>query len=1282
MSAPPRGRFRARVAERGIDRDRAEESNALQSRNRPQYPVRVRAVRCTVAIAAIAALAVLPPRSAAAGDLLELTLHHEAERAGDYDALASAWIDALPSFADDPRGDFIARRLASIASRLARPGAIVPGLERLRADERVAGPSRVMVATLLSAARRRAGDEDGALALLDESGLVRTFAAVGPFGKDGAATLATRFPPEDRLDLDATYRDGFQTLAWRAVTLRDDDLDVDRHTWPRRGFVYALAQVRADGARDALLHVGSGRDVRVWLNGTLVIDDTVRSVFLSSHRQALVRLAPGWNRVLVKTEGRVALRVTDPRGRTFAPEVLETLRFAPGAAPALEPIEPDAGALVADATVDVLARAPERWAAALAPADASAGTSSALEALGLALLWSYDGRDELAVEAASRAAALAPDDPFVRYHAGSVLRGAGYLPSAQAKSRAKDNWEAAIRLEPGFLPAREQLARLLVEDQKHDEALAMLDGALARRPDFLDGLVRLHAVYSARGWDVEARRTLRRIAELAPELPWVDVMLGRWYDERENPAKALEHYLVAFEKDRAQTALLSSIASRQRDLGHVEDAERTLRARLASSPDDSDAVARLARFLVEAGRADEAVAVAEQHAAARGWDPDAHETLAEVLASAERDVDLLAAWRRVLEIAPGDVGIRDALHAREHPESFGRDLDAFWTPWDESLDDWIARVPADGPLVEKAAALSVLDITVVEVLVDGSTREYTHQAFRLLSEEAKESLAKVETPGEVVRLRTLTTDGRSLEPVAALGRSSYVLPGLEPGVFTEYAYRVDRAGAAGAPFRHGSFFFQDYRFQQSFLLSRIVFLLPPDIPSDIVETALPRGADPAGRARVERTERELPDGRLVVMYEARNVPRLEPERAMPPYAEYLPSVEVTPRRSWAEVETRLRQSVDSATLRTPEITSLARELTAGIERPLEKARALHDHVHELIADESGARDAVRVLLEKSGDRTTLFKALLDAAGVPSSWAFVREHESLASPVDWAHPSPSHFPWRFVLIEAAGEEPVWTTLRFRRLPFGHLPERFGDGRALVLRERGAELVTLPPVAAARYVTSSDATLRLGDSDSADVELSVSSGALESRVAKDQIRNLPAFQKNLVLRAQVNQLFPGAQVKTAEFRGLDDTGSGLVFAWQFTAPKLLAASGDDLLLAPVVKPGQFVRSYGAPAERKHPYVLRGQRVQHDRVRVEIGASLRVARLPADVVAAGATASYSLSYRRDGDALVVERCFEMRPGRLEPAEFPAFLDLLRAADAAESERILLRRVAPSGP
>jgi len=697
----------------------------------------------------------------------------------------------------------------------------------------------------------------------------------------------------------------------------------------------------------------------------------------------------------------------------------------------------------------------------------------------------------------------------------------------------------------------------------------------------------------------------------------------------------------------------------------------------------------LARHLIGAGETDAALALVAEQVAKRPWDPRRVKAHADLLDETERRDEALAAWRRAAKLAPGDLAIARwvASQAAESSPPDSGDAKAggaFWAPYDEVLEDWLERVPETGPLVDNATAISVLDIAVTEYRIDGSWSEYVHQAHKLLTEKQKDDLAQVRVPGEAVALRTLLPDGTSLEPVAALSGGNYVMPGLVPGAYTEYAYRTDGAGRNGRAASHGRFFFQDFRYQQAFLLSRQVYILPPGFRGEVVEQGMRPDVDEVGLAQVEKTERELEDGRRVVIFETRNSPRLQQEGGMPGYESYVPNVQIRTRQTWRDVETQARRSVQNLTLPTPELERAAREATEGIDDPLAKAQKLYEYVNDLVPQQSGSRSAVAVLLEKAGDRTVLFKALLDAAGVPSRWAYLRPHESsFSDDTDWLAPSLSMFPYRRVLIELADREPVWVSLGYRYAPFGKIADTFSGGRALVVEPRGTRVLSLPTQRPREYETYVGADLDLREDGAVDVEMEMAMRGLGGYRAKEQFATMNAFQKNLVSRQMASQLFAGAKVESSGFPEIGEKGKPFRIALEVTAPRLLQKSKEHFALAPILQPLQMVRSFGGAPSREHPFHQRGRRVQRDRLTVDPGDAYRVMRLPDDVAIVHGLGTYSLRYisvaAEDGDGtgtLRIERDLQIEPGRLSAKEYPAFVEFLQAVDAAEQERIVFAK------
>lgn len=1216
---------------------------------------------------AILVTSLLPaPLQARQKNLLEVAFRNVNERNGDYDSFALELIEAVSANKADPRVELLAHRLRNNIDSMRNPSVLIGGLEKALKDK-LPGDTHWVLANLLTHLYERAGRVEDASRLEAAQGNLTRFLIIGPFGKDMNGPLSRPFPPEKEINLERRYKDGWQQLSWRPIQRKELQSTINPfdHVYPNKGIPYLLCQVHSKTRRNAVLHVLAGAELKAWCNGVPVLDDTTRNEYLSVRRRIGIRLEKGWNRLLVKTGTRLLLRVTDPLGMPFAPE---TLKEESGERLHELPADPAGG------WNGPFARgAEEKWSRTLS----SAGEKKpglALEHLGIAALHRsiHNSRHDLAVAEAEKAVALAPEDPWVQHYVATVFRDASYLPAAQSKNRAKGAWEKALKLDADFLPAHTGLAKILQQNQKANEAAEKLRQVIEKNPGFLPGLLSLRQVYSELKWETEEKQTLDRIRKLAPASPTPWMAEGRRYSKRENPRKALEHYQEAYRRDRSLVALLSTMADLNRSLGDRNKSFELLGEQHQLSRDNHSLAEKIARRMIEdqGSSAEEAITWYSNAVGARDWDPSYKKSTARLYSAAGQEDQARKMYHEALALAPGDLALRKYLAARA-PEK-----DNFWTPYDEVLEDWLPRVPAEGPLVEKAQALSILDIGVVRVFEDGSSREYIHQAFKLLSEEAKDQIAKVRIGGEILKLRTLTAEGESLEPVAALSGGNYVMPGMLPGAHTEFAYVLDKANNRGTHYRHGPFFFQDFNYRQSFLLSRLVYLLPPGLDSDIVPSAFEQSNDTNGITGVKRSDKTLADGTRVITFESTNAGRIEAERSMPHYTGYVPSVQMRPRKAWKDIERSLRIFSRQATVLTPELRKTAAEVAGGLKDPMEKARALYDHINKVITKDDGSSVAIRVLLEKSGNRTFLFKALLDAAGVPSRWAFLRMDDHLERKTNWDYPSSNYFRAPHLLFETPGKPPLYVSLQYRDLPFGFLPEFYGKGKALILNPAGSVIKELPGLPEEIYESASKATWTLGDDVSVGVDFLMETKAAQGWMQKDRFSTLNAFQINLMTRGLATQMFPGAKVEKGGFVGINDKSQPFALEFKLEAPRLLVRSGEDFLLPPVLQPSQMVRSLGAPPVRKHPYSVRQRRSKNDRIEANLGDNFKISKLPENVKLAHPLGNYSLTYSREKGKLVIVRRLTIEPGTIAPADFPGFLDLLQKADAAEKERVVLQR------
>ncbi len=1281
------------------------------------------------------------PAKAPAG-LLETVLRSPHERSGDYDALARGWLEALKAAGGPvswpaaaratPRADIEAIdglaaelllvRLLPLLSKLADPGALAPLVGEARQLHYPEGLCRFLLDRAAEELTPRPASESKTDSP-KRAGYIRRWALIGPFGLGGPSQLLRPFPPESEIDGETSYPGRGRTLRWHAP--KRSDFAVRRivpsqFIYPHSGVVYLLSQVRAAAAREAVLHIASQQPVLVWVNGRAI--ETGPIEFGRPVQKSLgLRLPPGVSRILIKTlaepESGLWARLVGPDGEP-ADGISVDVPFEEKNAPFEEKTGGETPRLVF-APPNAATAAPSwsgPWpgpyrASAVGPWEAlvermeASGAHPEIQAdarMGLALLvHGWGTAPDKALMHAERALALRPEDPALQAHAGEILLAASHLPRDHVRSRSRAAFEEALRRDADYLPAYLPLARFLAEDNETGRAIDRIKSALARRSGFLAAQVQLLELYERKEWDAEAGDVARDIESLAPASPVPLRHRMRRYKDRHNPGRALQEAKAAIEKhrhgQRELARLLEEAADLAEETGDTAGAAAFFEERMKVLDQmDPAAARRRARFLERTGDLDGAAVAWKSAGAANPADPEPAEAIGRLHEGRGQEAEARAWYERALSREPGDITLARFL-ARTAPVS---SMDEFWTPYDESLDAVRAKIP-DAAKFAGSSSVSVLDIAVLKFYPDGSSSEYVHQAEQLLSEEAKDELASVQVGGEVQILRTVAKDGRILEPVPATGKRQFTMPAVEPGAIVDWAYRADRPRQRDWMVRGSNFFFQDFNFRKPFLLSRYVVILPPGLAVDVVERALdgdsPR-ADGAGAGRAKVTRKEVPidGGGRTVIYEATDAGRLEREAGMPHREDYIPNVEILEKRTWDDVASHLEDGLLRSTRVTPEIERAAREALASLPTGAsnaEKARALYRHVNELVADSTGEREAAKVLVTHAGDRTILYKALLDAAGISNRWGYLRPHEALLPRDDGAHPRPDGFAARYLLVESDGSNPEWVSLATRRLPFGKLPRSFQGGTGLVLDgAAGGRLVPVPSRSLEDSAVATTAELRLSAPDLPDlaarIRLNVAASRTEDYGQKERLQTLKEDLRRQALSSTASGYFPGSKLLEGSLAGIDDPDAPLQIRIEMEAPRVLVPHGEgEVLLKPVLQPASLIRNLIRRARRDHPYRLGQELVYRDRVEVAAGSRYGVARLPTSISHQCVAGVFSIVYVRagpDGDGgekVRVERQLTLFPVTVPREEFPRLVEFCQAVDRAEAERIVFRKTTPGG-
>jgi tetratricopeptide (TPR) repeat protein len=209
-------------------------------------------------------------------------------------------------------------------------------LSKSMADKAASEHTLLWVQSVLAQFHEHRGEKEKAEQQWRKTGFVKTssWLLIGPFDNVAGSGFSNAYPPEQSIDLHATYQARGTKIGW--VELKQDShgafVDLgevfDDNQW---AVAYAFARVHSAQETQAQLRVGSDDDVKVWLNGKEVLSRNVGRTAVIDQDIVPVNLKEGTNEILLKVCNRTVgwgfhLRITDSQGRP-----LEGLKYIPAA---------------------------------------------------------------------------------------------------------------------------------------------------------------------------------------------------------------------------------------------------------------------------------------------------------------------------------------------------------------------------------------------------------------------------------------------------------------------------------------------------------------------------------------------------------------------------------------------------------------------------------------------------------------------------------------------------------------------------------------------------------------------------------------------------------------------------------------------------------------------------------------------------------------------------------------------------------------------------------------
>lgn len=812
-------------------------------------------------------------------------------------------------------------RASDAAFTVGQSNAMVALLEQI-ADGHPEPAVRVDAARRLIGNHLSHGQVDEAAARSATLGYLSRWQVIGAFANDHGQGFRTVYPPEEEIDLEAEVPGVRMPVRWQEVRQLDQfgrvrlDQQIDPSHW---SIAYLLTHLRSDREQAVQLRLTTTDGVLVFLNGERVRSQELVDWEGTDNVIIPVRLAEGWNRLLIKcasdSSGVWALgaRVTDERGASLAGVEADAAPHEPAA-----PLEVAAPPELVS-TVEQVVEQPFRRMLLTRHEQIRLG---------------YGGD---ATNTMRELLDQAPDHPL------ALLYGAMTHSLANEAERAIDLLNEGVAQTEGwgamFLVERGKFYR---DRDRFDLAVADLRDALEVNPEAQRALVELSRVFSAREWQVERQAALERIIARWPDDPWAHRELGDCLRDQHYHDRAREQHLRALRLEPGHLwnlGRLVSLALRRLDYDQAIEYRRRM---IELTPTYTTQVVGLADTFRLAGRREEARRHYRLAADRAPYWSVPYQRLGLMALEDGDESAAVEAWSRALERAPNNARLAERFDALQRDTQV---IEQPLVPSDEEIEAAIAR--ARGLTIAPSAHTVMLrDDEVTLVQASGSARRIVTQVWLAATQRGRDRLIRhrVHSDAQLQQAYTVSPDGRRQEASSIRG-GVVRFRRLEVGsvVVIQYVYY------SRSPSYLHNHFVSSWSFQgidRQLVDGRWVVVLPP-------------GRELATHVQgpVEHERSQL-DGMDVHTFTAHNVPPLVVEPSMPNVRDLLAMVHASTLTDWGDF-IEWERALYSGVLNTgPTLRQLALRLTQGATTRREQLDRLYHFVTEEIRYHRDYEDSI------------------------------------------------------------------------------------------------------------------------------------------------------------------------------------------------------------------------------------------------------------------------------------------------------------------------------------
>jgi tetratricopeptide (TPR) repeat protein len=1141
------------------------------------------------------------------------------------------------------------------------------------------------------------GLADEARSITRALGCVTDWRILGPFDNERGKGFGVKQAPEEKgaetFDFAATYKGKARDVAWRANPAPEDPLGLvqlgEMLRPSSQGLAYLATAVRSDAARECAIHLASNGPLKVFVNGQEVLARKVVRPFADDQDAVAVALAPGWNRVVVKScieeedQWTVSVRFTELDGR---PLVLDV-----------------DSARAADAPPAAVKARAKRASTAREVLDQHAKDepdAARLLALYHLLVHPDDRAQKSARKAIEKAAGKDGTDADTLY-----LQALAFAPDA-GTSRAElevNPWIAPLKKviaqDPKHVAARTDLARFALDiNPTLERADALSAEALRAAPDDADAMRTRATVLRALERTGEAAVLEARIAE-SDEAAWTDAEVearASALHRRGDVDAALETLRRGFAIGRHHGPTWDTLSGILLDRGDADGLLQATEDILRGDPFSVATMYNSARSCELLGRYDAARDLQERALRIAPEDTDVLLVLARLDERAGNAAASDARLAEILRIDPKQDKIRRRREFAAAKLSARPAAERFEAPYVWDAREVVARAAAPAGEDEP---LCVLDRTCVwSVNRDGTSSSYEHILWRVQNPGGAKSLDRYaifhsgDSTLSVRNARILHADGRVEAAPAPRGGDQetsrgtvrvYDLPPLTVGDVVDVEYRVDES----SPSVFGNYFGLRHEFYPDWpdplaptLRSELVFVSDADVKLHF---------HPHNAERLEESASTDDQGRSVRRWVARDLARPKPELAMPARTELAPRVDVTTYENWQAFATWWWSFIEKEFVTSPEMKAKVTELTAGKTDEMDKIRALVTFVGQEIRYNSwpfGTHGyepfSAPVIFERRfgdcKDKSILLCQMLSEIGVAAHPVLIKaDYARPDEPLDAA--LVEHFNHCIAYVTPTAARPgMYLDCTADLDPIEYLRADDQGARVLHVDHGQAEIADIPyaPPAENQLVRKYDVTIdEQGNGTVQMVDESNGEFGVGMRTAYGGEKG--DIKKRLA--RDLRGAFAEVDVRDVKTSTLEDIGEPARVETQFGAKKLWTTESGGASLRVAFDPLGLEGLAAKPREERTQDLVLDRPYAHDVTIVyRLPKTVKVATVPPRVeLSAPGLLSYVQEVRAEEGTVAVHRRFQIDVRRIPVAQYAAFQDAMRQIEQAEQRTVRLATV-----